>query len=492
MVPAYSDPKRGTEPRSKRPDAAAAPDPVADFLDAARRSGLVDPRALDTWVAKARNRGKLPDTAPQLASLLVQHQTLTGFQAEQLLAGRWRNFVIHKKYRVLNLLGAGRAGGVFLCEHVDMKRRVAIKMIPPGRLNQESLQRFMREAAMASLTHPNLVHALDFDNDGQIYFLVMEYIEGIDLLQLIRQRGPLDFPRAANYIGQAAAGLQHAFACGWIHRDVKPSNLLLDRHGKVRITDMGVARLMSDAEDELTRQVEAQQGEQTILGSVDFISPEQAYDCHDVDIQTDVYSLGATFYYLLTGRAPVPPGTVPEKLLHIQRKTIMPARSLRPDIPMDLDAVLNRMMAKRPEMRYESPQAVIDALKGCGCYNEKLQPMKLPPTTEEKMYEFQVNKFERKGKQVQTPTPVDHSDETSTTHKKPAPPTPPPSAAPTSPFLPRQGRPPSRESFTTGRPPSREAFTPPPSRRGSMLWLIIALAIGISAGIAFYVFALAH
>jgi serine/threonine protein kinase len=449
---------------------------------------LVDPRALDAWVAKARKRGKLPATAPQLAALLVQHQTLTTFQAEQLLAGRWRNFVIHKKYRVLDLLGAGRAGGVFLCEHVDMKRRVAIKMIPPGRLNQENLQRFMREAAMASLVHPNLVHALDFDHDGQLYFLVMEYIDGVDLVQLVKQRGPLDFSRAAHFAAQAATGLQHAFEAGWVHRDVKPSNLLLDRIGRIKITDMGMARLMSDANDELTRQVEAQAGEQTILGSIDFMSPEQAYDSHDVDIQTDVYSLGASLYYVLTGRPPLPPGTVPEKMLFLQRKTAMTARSLRPDIPLDLEAVLNRMMAKRPELRYESPAAAAAALKACSCYLDRLQPMKLPPTTEEKLYDFKLTKYEKKPKQSQTPTPVDSED---TAIHRPAP------APPRKPIPPSKPQPHPSAFQTPDLPPDMRRGMPlrgdgEPAASHASLWLILAVIFGIGAGVAFYIFCIAQ
>jgi serine/threonine protein kinase len=357
------------------------------FLDSLRKSQILTPQELDSWLAAAKREGRLPPTDADIATRMVQQRVLTSFQARQLLAGRYRNFVIQAKYRVLDLLGAGGAGGVFLCEHIGMKRRVALKMIPPGKVNDELLRRFQREAAMGSLVHPNLVHALDCDHDGPLYFLVMEYVDGIDLLRLVTTHGSIDFTRAVNYIAQAAGGLAFAHEAGWIHRDVKPSNLLVDRKGRVRVTDMGVARLMDDTVDELTRQVEDQRGEQTVLGSIDFMSPEQAYDAHDVDVRTDVYGLGATLYFLITGKSPLPPGTLPEKMLQLQRKNPTAVKLLRPDIPPDVESVLYRMMARRPQSRYESPAEVAQALRACRCWAPNVAPPRLPPSREETLYD---------------------------------------------------------------------------------------------------------
>lgn len=382
-------------------EGSVAPGP---FLDSLRKSGLLSEKELDAWITRARREGRLPPNDADLASRMVQQRLLTAFQARQLLTGRYRNFVLQSKYRVLDLLGAGGAGGVFLCEHMEMKRRVAVKMIPPGRLNEELLRRFQREAAMGSLVHPNLVHALDCDHDGPLYFLVMEFVDGIDLLRLVTLHGPLDFGRAVNYIAQAAEGLEFAHKAGWIHRDVKPSNLLVDRKGRVRITDMGVARLTADDGDELTRQVEDQRGEQTVLGSIDFMSPEQAYDAHDVDVRTDVYGLGATLYFLLTGKSPLAPGTLPEKMLQLQRRTPTAIRTLRPETPEDLDAVLHRMMSKRPESRYETTAAVAQALRACRCWAPALTPPRLPPSRETTLYDMTAEKSPGK-EAIKTPVP---------------------------------------------------------------------------------------
>jgi serine/threonine protein kinase len=438
-------PATGGEEGSPARNAAASSNGAAHspFLDSLRKSQLLTEKSLDAWLGRANREGRMPKSDADVAARMVQQRVLTTFQAKQLLAGRYRNFVIRGKYRVLDILGAGGAGGVFLCEHIGMKRLVALKMIPPGKLDDELLRRFQREAAMGSLVHPNLVHALDCDHDGQLYFLVMEYVDGMDLLRLVTKHGPLDFTRATNYIAQAAGGLAFAHAAGWIHRDVKPSNLLVDRKGRIRITDMGVARLTDDAGDELTRQVEDQRGAQTVLGSIDFMSPEQAFDSHEVDVRTDVYGLGATLYFLVSGKSPLPPGALPEKMLHLQRRAPTAVRVLRSDIPADLEAVLQRMMARRPELRYETPADAAQALRGCRCWAPTVAPPRLPPSREQTLYD-------------QSPPEPPPSQPRTTALATPTP------------------------SDTQPVPPKQSPASPPPRSRR---WLLIGIGVAVAAAL---------
>src|SRR4029450_5696071 len=212
------------------------------------------------------------------------------------------------KYKVLEKLGAGGMGQVFLCEHKLMRRRVAVKVLPTAKAEDpSSLARFYREAkAIAAVDHPNIVRAYDIDQDENLHFLVMEYVDGTNLQDLVKKVGPLDPSRACHYIYGAAVGLQHAHEIGLVHRDIKPGNILVDRAGVVKILDMGLARFFNDEEDILTKKYD-----ENVLGTADYLAPEQALESHTVDIRADIYSLGATFYYLLTGSPPLPPAALP-------------------------------------------------------------------------------------------------------------------------------------------------------------------------------------
>ncbi len=286
---------------------------------------------------------------------------LTKYQAEQLLAGRWRNFIIGGKYKLLERLGKGGMALVFLCEHQVMKRLVALKILPSAHAeDKELLGRFHREArALSSLRHPNIVGAYDADQADQVHFLVMEYVDGGDLDQIVQKVGPIAWERAAHYIRQAAHGLQHAHECGLVHRDIKPGNLLLDRSGTVKLLDLGLARIFHETTDDLTTGRDAQ----TLLGTVDYLAPEQALNSHDVDIRADIYCLGATFYYLLTGKGLFEDGSVAEKLSwHLHRPPV-PILEARPDVPPGLVEVIDKMLAKKPEDRYQTPDEVVEALE---------------------------------------------------------------------------------------------------------------------------------
>lgn len=335
-----------------------APTTCEELLELIRRSGVVDDSRLRTYVQKLTESGGLPADPQKFAGLLVRDGILTYFQAEQLLQGKYKRFSLGK-YKVLERLGAGGMAQVFLCEHKLMRRRVAIKVLPiPKAEDPSSLERFYREArAIAAVDHPNIVRAYDIDQDENLHFLVMEYVDGTNLQDLVKKFGPLDVIRACHYIYGAAVGLQHAHEIGLVHRDIKPGNILIDRAGVVKILDMGLARFFHDEEDVLTKKYD-----ENVLGTADYLAPEQALDSHAVDIRADIYSLGATFYYLLTGSAPFPEGSVAQKLIWHQHRQPRPVTSLRPDAPEEVVAIINKMMAKDPSKRYQTPAEVMAAL----------------------------------------------------------------------------------------------------------------------------------
>jgi eukaryotic-like serine/threonine-protein kinase len=336
----------------------AAPVTVDEFLELIRKSNVTEGKRLDAYLAKLRAAQNVPVKATVLAGFMVRDGLLTHFQAEQLMQGKWRRFTIGK-YKVLERLGSGGMGSVFLCEHKLMRRRVAVKVLPTARANDPaSLDRFYREArAVAALDHPNIVHAYDIDQDEQLHFIVMEYVDGTSLQDLIKKVGPLDVSRACHYIRQAALGLEHAHEAGLVHRDIKPGNILVDRTGLVKLLDMGLARFFNDEDDILTKKYD-----ESVLGTADYLAPEQAIDSHSVDIRADIYGLGATFYYLLAGRPPFGEGTIAQKLLWHQTRNPRPLSEYRQDVPAELAAVLGKMMAKEPSQRYSVPGELDAAL----------------------------------------------------------------------------------------------------------------------------------
>jgi serine/threonine protein kinase len=222
------------------------------------------------------------------------------------------------------------------------------------------VERFDREArAVAALQHPNIVQAYDVDEENERHFLVMEYVDGASFAEILKRRGPLDPIRTCHYIAQAALGLQHAYEkAGIVHRDIKPGNLLLSRDGVVKILDMGLARFFMDDNDQITRRHDGN----SVLGTADYLSPEQALDSSAVDIRSDIYSLGCTFYHLLTGKAPFAEGSVTEKLLWHQVREPIPVTALRKEVHPAIEAVVRKMMAKQPASRHQTPAEVALAL----------------------------------------------------------------------------------------------------------------------------------
>jgi serine/threonine protein kinase len=339
----------------------SAPATSDDFVEVIQKSGLVAPVQLETYLQQYYAESVPPPEPARFAARLVRDGLLTNFQAQQLLRGRYRNFTLGK-YRILEPLGSGGMGKVFLAEHISMKHRVAVKVLqinPNDRSSQQA--RFRREArASGKLNHPNIVQTHDFDTDGKNFlYLVMDYVEGINLFDLVRKRGPLPVEAAAQYLGQAAYGLQHIHQAGLIHRDLTPGNLLLDRHGTIKILDLGLARFHLDNHDPITQRFD----EKAVLGTADYLAPEQALRASEVDIRGDIYSLGATGYYLLTGRPPFDDAkTVTQKLLAHQTRNPESIHNVRPEVPAALAAIIESMMAKNPSDRLQSPADVIRAL----------------------------------------------------------------------------------------------------------------------------------
>ncbi len=345
------------------------------FLNVLQRSKLVQPDQLEVFLEPFQpgengqgNRPGgpqvgLPEDPRQLARELIQGGLITKFQAQQLLQGKSRGFFVQGKYKLMSLLGAGGTARVYLCHHQGLDRKVALKFLPLQTAGEELLKRFYREAkAVASLNHPNIVHVFDIDRVGELHFMVLEYVDGPNLHDLVSKAGPLPPVQAADYIRQTAEGLNHAYQAGWLHRDIKPGNLLLAKDETIKILDLGLARFFNGEPGELTLTHEVGG---TVLGTVDYMSPEQALRSADVDIRSDLYSLGATLYYLLAGRPPLAETDVSAatKLLWLQLREPTPLHQLRPEVPMQLSAVVNKMLAKDPNRRFQTPAEVSEVLR---------------------------------------------------------------------------------------------------------------------------------
>ena len=329
---------------------------VETFLDMVRRSMLVEKDQVDALLSKLKGR---TDEAARndvdfVANAFVEAGLLTRWQCDRILDGRYKGFFLGK-YKLLDILGSGGMSSVYLAEHVLMQRRVAIKVLPKNRVSDSSyLARFHREAqAAALLDHRNIVRVYDVDNVGDVHYLVMEYVEGSDLQQMIKRDGPMEYAVAADYIRQAAEGLACAHDAGLIHRDVKPANLLVDRQNVVKVLDLGLALVTGEEKASLTVAYD-----ENVLGTADYLAPEQALNSHTVDGRADIYGLGCSLYYMLTGHPPFAEGTLPQRLMAHQ-KSPPPAVSLdRPDAPPDLVQICMKMMAKKAANRQQTMQEV--------------------------------------------------------------------------------------------------------------------------------------
>ncbi|MBL8796063.1 MAG: SUMF1/EgtB/PvdO family nonheme iron enzyme [Planctomycetia bacterium] len=330
---------------------------AADFLDVLRQLPLLETAQREQLPAL---RQQFP--APQaLAQELVQRGWLTPYQADAVASGQGHELVLDQ-YIILDLLGQGGMGRVYKARQTRMKRLVALKAIRPEALSAVGVARFRREAeSAAKLSHPNVVHVYDSSEVQGVHFLVMEYLEGSDLARLVREQGALPVALACDCVRQAALGLQHAHEQGLIHRDVKPHNLMLTPKGVVKVMDLGLARTTAAVRD--AGAAEGITGSGVVMGTADYMAPEQALNAKRVDIRADVYSLGCTLYHLLTGQVPFPGETVTEKLLKHHLHEPEPVAAWRSDLPAGLSEVVARMMAKQPEQRYPTPADVAVALE---------------------------------------------------------------------------------------------------------------------------------
>jgi serine/threonine protein kinase/putative intracellular protease/amidase len=355
----------------------------------------------DTLMNLARKAAKAPPSSIPLGeTVAIAGDTTPPAAAPDLVAPGSpelpSELAEHPTYRIISLFGIGGMGAVYKAEHRILERTVALKVINREFLkgHAQAVERFRLEVkAAGKLGHPNIVQAHDAGQAGDLHFLVMEYVEGISLARLVEKKGPLSVGHACHFIRQAALGLQHAFEKGMVHRDIKPQNLMLTRKGQVKVLDFGLARFASEQQLKVAEPQGLPMPPEVddsgtaplttpglVLGTPDYIAPEQARCPSEADIRADIYSLGCTLYYLLTGRPPFADSTAFEKLLaHMQAEPV-PLTERRPDVPPDLAAVVIQMMAKEPGHRFQTPAEVARALAPFARLDGSVSTVEAAPT----------------------------------------------------------------------------------------------------------------
>lgn len=333
---------------------------VKRFVELLQKSDLVPDMVLRdalTQIKKENEGAPLADT-DFVTKRLIEMEMITPWQCEKLLSQKYKGFFLGK-YKILGHIGTGGMSSVYLVEHMQMHQRRAIKVLPRKRVSDKTyLERFYIEArASASLEHPNIVRAFDVDHDEETetHYLIMEYVDGRDIGKIIEEDGQIDPRDAASYVAQAADALQFAHDSAVVHRDVKPGNILVDKNNEVKILDMGLA-LFKEDEYSLTLEYN-----EKILGTADYLAPEQAMNSHDVDHRADIYGLGCTLFFMLTGEPPFNEGTLAQRIVMHQNKQPPPVSKYRDDCPDGLNLILQHMMEKKPENRFQSCTAVSQA-----------------------------------------------------------------------------------------------------------------------------------
>ena len=356
-------------------DSATKPISEIDFVDGLRRSGLMPQDEIDQLLMDLSwDRSKSHGDSSSLAKRLIRSEKLTQFQAKLLLRGRWKGLVLGN-YTILDKLGQGGMGSVFKARHTRMGRTVCLKVVnAAGRQSPDVIERFRNEArALASLTHPNIVVAHDANETRGIPYLVMEYIDGADLSKRIKKNGPLSVVETLDIASQTARALAYAHSQGVIHRDVKPHNIVADRSrsssdstsSRVKVLDLGLARLDTLVTDNPDASIlAAMTNTGVVIGTVDYMSPEQALDSRNADARSDIYSLGCTLYYLLIGRPPFQGETVMQRLVaHREERPRSLCSFMKSDITPALNEVVQMMLRKDPDERYQSMDDVVQDLE---------------------------------------------------------------------------------------------------------------------------------
>ncbi|MGE3314011.1 MAG: serine/threonine protein kinase [Planctomycetaceae bacterium] len=331
----------------------------AEFFQALAKSKLLS--ASERVKAREATRGiSEPDA---VARLLVESGRLTRWQGGQLLSGRTKLYL--GKYKLLKICGRGGMGVVFKAEQPSVNRPVAIKVLHKALLSKpRAVARFQREMKLAGLlNHPNIVTAYDADKLNDSYFLVMEYVAGKSLKYYSQKHGRLPIAWSVECVRQAAIGLVHVHEVGLVHRDVKPSNILVvndsfTKSPRIKILDVGLSRFVSEGEHVDAELTNAGQ----ILGTMDYMAPEQVKDARSADIRADIFGLGATLYQLLTGSAPLVGKSLMQTYLARMGQDVPAVSKVRPEVPAALDGILAKMLHRDPQKRFQVPSEVVDAL----------------------------------------------------------------------------------------------------------------------------------
>ena len=343
---------------------------LKQFISYLDEAEIMTAEAVREWIANQPIEARPIDGAA-LAKALRNENILSKFQAQRLCQGKVQSLQLDN-YRLIKIIGRGGMGIVYEAEHKTMKHRVAIKVISSKVTASDStLRRFFREVEVAAkLSHPNIVTAIDANQSGKKYYMVMELVQGEDLGVIVQRETVLTVFEVIDYMTQAAVGLAYAHSQGVIHRDIKPHNMLLDENGIIKILDMGLVSLQrpQGSDDESITQ------HNQIIGTVDYMSPEQAEDVHHVDQRADIYSLGCSIFRLLVGHAPFPGSSAIKKLLSHRDDPIPSLHDSRDDIPELLDQIFRRMLAKDPNNRYQTMDEVVGALETCRLATVPLEP----------------------------------------------------------------------------------------------------------------------
>lgn len=336
---------------------------VDQFLKRLDQSGIFSPDELTRLYAPGETE-EAPKSGEELAFALVKQKRLTAYQAGVLCEGDSGHLALGH-YIVMDKIGEGGMGVVYKARDQSTDSVVALKVLHPRQINDpHAVERFRREVRSASkLKHPNIVAAIDSGQAGNEHFLIMEFVDGHTLHDLVEKKGPLPILTAVDAILDAAHALKYAHDQGVIHRDIKPSNLLMDREGHVKLLDLGLARslhneLAGTVSEELT-------ATGAVLGTIDYMAPEQALNSKRADQRSDIYSLGCTLFFLLSGRAVYGGETTMERLIAHREADIPSLVALRDHVPAKLDRIFQRMLAKAPENRFQSLADTIRNLDNC-------------------------------------------------------------------------------------------------------------------------------